>query len=487
MGKRLCMIMAGGKGSRLGPLTCHRAKPGAPFGGRYRIIDFVLSNFVNSGFQQIYVLTQYMASSLIQHLSRSWHLNGPSQFIEVVPAQMRTGSHWYLGTGDAVYQNLNLIRDARVEHIAIFGGDHVYKFAIDQMEAEHLRLGAHLTISAFPVPVSEAKHFGIMQVDNAGRVIAFQEKPKSNPATIPGRPDMCLASMGNYFFRSDVLTDALLVDAKDPSSSHDFGKDIIPRLLAEGSPIYAYNFGENSIPGEPDDSPAYWRDVGTLESYFEANMDVRSLLPTLNLYNRAWRIRTAQRDYPPARFIRNEQGYTGVIEDSLVCEGSIVVGGDVRQSLLGYDCFVLGRAQLNQVVTMSGCNIGAGAQLSRVLMDKNCSVEAGAIMGIDPQKDAERFPFRTESGIIVLPKGTHVPREGPIEFAEDIGQLLESDDSTRTQMEAFAGRYTIAAGRIRHSYTSAGPRYERYRERGRDDFRPDQPTVEDILTAERSR
>ena len=475
------MIMAGGKGSRLGPLTCHRAKPGAPFGGRYRIIDFVLSNLVNSGFNQIYVLTQYMASSLIQHLNRNWHFSGPSQFIEVVPAQMRTGNHWYLGTGDAVYQNLNLIRDARVDHIAIFGGDHVYKFAIDQMEEAHLKNGAHLTISAFPVPVSEAHHFGIMQVDEAGRIVAFQEKPKENPATIPGRPEMCLASMGNYFFRSDVLIEALIEDANDTSSSHDFGKDIIPKLLSLGHPIYAYNFGQNAIPGEPEGAPAYWRDVGTLDSYFEANMDVRSRLPALNLYNRAWRIRTAQRDYPPARFIRDESGYVGQVEDSLVCEGSIVVGGDLRNSLIGYDCFILGRAKLNQVITMSGCNIGAGATLSRVLMDKNCSVEAGAELGLDRERDAERFPFITESGVIVLPKGTHVPKEGPIEFAQDIGLLLETDDATKEQMTRLRGNYVIAQGRSRHSFTSAGPRYERYRERGRDDFRPSQPVVEDVL------
>ena len=481
MNKRLCMIMAGGKGSRLGPLTCHRAKPGAPFGGRYRIIDFVLSNMVNSGFQQIYVLTQYMASSLIQHLNRNWHFNGPSQFIEVVPAQMRTGNHWYLGTADAVYQNINLIRDARVDHIAIFGGDHVYKFAIDQMEREHLRNEAHLTISAFPIPVSQAHHFGIMQVDEAGRVIAFQEKPKENPATIPGRPDLCLASMGNYFFRSDVLIDALVEDAKIPSSSHDFGKDVIPRLLGAGQPIYAYDFGQNSIPGEPESAPAYWRDVGTLDSYFDANMDVRSLLPALNLYNRAWRIRTAQRDYPPARFIRDESGYVGQVEDSLICEGSIVVGGNLSHSLISYDCFVLGRAELQEVITMSGCNIGAGAKLSRVLMDKNCSVEAGAELGLNPAIDRNRFPFITESGVIILPKGTHVPKTGPIEFAQDIGQLLETDDATKEAMINLNGQYHIAQGRVRHSFTSAGPRYERYREHGRDEFRPSQPVVEDVL------
>ena len=478
MAKSIAMIMAGGKGSRLGPLTCHRAKPGAPFGGRYRIIDFVLSNFVNSGYFQVYVLTQYMASSLIKHLGRSWFLSGPGQFIEVVPAQMRTGGHWYLGTADAVYQNLNLIRDARAENVAIFGGDHVYKFSIEQMETTHRSRGAALTIAAFPVPRSEARHFGIMEVDGAGRIIAFQEKPKESPAEIPGRPGWCLASMGNYFFRTEVLIDALLRDSSVLNSRHDFGGDIIPRLLAEGAPLYSYDFGENQIPGEPSEAPPYWRDVGTLDSYFAANMEVRSTLPSLNLYNRAWRIRTAQRDYPPARVVDDHKGHSGSLQNSLICEGSILSGADIDRSLIGYDCFVHSRAELSEVILMSGSNVGAGARLSRVLMDKNSSVEAGAQIGLNPALDRERFPFITEEGVIVIPKGTHVPREGPIELAEDIGHLLEIDDSTSAQMARHRGRYQIAQGRMRHSYTSAGPRYERYREGEVNGFRPDQPAID---------
>ena len=276
------MIMAGGKGSRLGPLTCHRAKPAMPFGGRYRIIDFVLSNFVNSGYRKIYVLTQYMASSLIKHLNRNWHLSGIDQFIEEVPAQMRTGSHWYIGTADAVYQNLNLIRDSRPANVAVFGGDHIYKIDVADMEAYHRAKGAALTIAAFPVPKAEASAFGVIQVDAEGRIIGFQEKPE-NPATIPGNPDMCLVSMGNYIFRTDVLVPALMRDAVDPESSHDFGKNVIPELVRRGEPVYIYDFTSHRVRGEPADSAPYWRDVGTIDSWFTANMELRSPLPTISI------------------------------------------------------------------------------------------------------------------------------------------------------------------------------------------------------------
>ena len=228
MKRSLVMIMAGGKGSRLGPLTCHRAKPATPFGGRYRIIDFVLSNMVNSGYRQIHILTQYMAGSLIRHLNRTWHLSGYEEFIELAPAQMRQGEFWYRGTADSIYQNLNLIHDSRTENTAVFGGDHIYKCAVDQMEDYHRQVGADLTIAAFPVPREEANQFGIIQVDERGRVIGFQEKP-ADPKPIPGQPDTCLVSMGNYFFKTDVLEESLHQMAADPDTRHDFGKDIIPK------------------------------------------------------------------------------------------------------------------------------------------------------------------------------------------------------------------------------------------------------------------
>ncbi len=453
----IVMIMAGGKGSRLGPLTTHRAKPAVPFGGRYRIIDFVLSNFLNSGYRRIYLLTQYMASSLIKHLNRNWHLSGISEFIEIVPAQMRSGNHWYRGTADSVFQNLNLVRDSRAANVAVFGGDHIYKMQVAQMDKRHVETGADLTIAAYPVPKAEAHQFGVIQVDESGRIIGFQEKPK-NPATIPGQPDMCLVSMGNYFFKTEVLQRALLDDAQDLESAHDFGKNIIPRLLATGHHLTTYDFGTNRIPGEPDGAWPYWRDVGTIDSYFTANMELRSPLPALNIYNRTWRIRTAQRDYPPARFVRHAGRPSSDVVDALVCEGSIVQSAVLDQVVLGYDCFVHAGASIRDSVLLSGSDIGEDAVLKRVLMDKNCSVEPGARIGVDFDEDRRRFPFVTESGIVVLPKGTRVPAEGPIEFAYDVADMLCADPATATEMEATRGGW-VATDRDRHSYDSAGPRY----------------------------
>lgn len=454
------MILAGGKGSRLGPLTCHRAKPAVPFGGRYRIIDFVLSNFVNSGYRKIYVLTQYMASSLIKHLNRNWHLSGIGEFIEEVPAQMRTGGHWYLGTADAVFQNLNLVRDARPDHVCIFGGDHIYKFDVSQMEEHHREIGADLTIAAVPVPAAEATAFGVIQVDERGRILGFQEKP-ANPSEIPGRPGWCLVSMGNYIFKAGVLQDALIEDAANPDSSHDFGKNIIPKLLADGASLYTYDFGQNRVRGEPDDAEPYWRDVGTIESYFQANMELRSPLPMVNLYNRQWRIRTAQRDYPPARMVTHQGGTRVAVHDSLICEGAIVQSANLREVVLGYDCFVHAGAEVENAIFLSGCDIGDNAIVRNVLADKNCRIATGARIGVDPEEDRARFPFVTKSGLVVLPKGTLVPAEGPVQFAYDMGELLESDPATRDAMAKLKGRYTVSH-RDRHSYRSAGPRYRRH-------------------------
>jgi len=456
-----CMIMAGGKGSRLGPLTSHRAKPSVPFAGRYRIIDFVLSNFLNSGYRRLYVLTQYMASSLIKHINRNWHLDGFSQYIEIVPAQMRMGNHWYRGTADSIYQNLNLVRDSRAEHVAVFGGDHIYKFAIDQMEEAHVERNADLTVAAFPVPKDQAHHFGVIQIDEEGRIVGFQEKPQENAQTIPGRPDWCLVSMGNYFFRADVLARVLTDDANDPNSAHDFGKNVIPKMVADGRRVFIYDFGKNTIPGEPETAAPYWRDVGTIESYFQANMEVRSRLPAINLYNRQWRIRTAQRDYPPARFVRDGDQTSADVDDSLVCEGSIVASASLRRVVLGYDTYVHAGSEVEDAVILSGCNVGANSRLRRVLMDKNCSIEPGAEIGVEPERDRERFPFITESGIVVLPKGTRVPKSGPIELAHDMDFLMRNDAATSTSLIASDGRYAVSE-RERHSFESSGPRYTKY-------------------------
>jgi glucose-1-phosphate adenylyltransferase len=453
----LVMIMAGGKGSRLGPLTIHRSKPGVPFAGRYRIIDFVLSNFINSGYRRIYVLTQYMSSSLIKHLSRNWRLSGFGEYIEVVPAQMRMGEFWYRGTADAVYQNLNLVRDARAEHVAVFGGDHIYKMAVDQMEEQHRDRAADLTVAAFPVPRAEASAFGIIDVDERGRIVGFIEKPRE-PPEMPGRPGWSLVSMGNYLFRREVL-ERVLSD-ESASSRHDFGRDIIPRLVASGARVFVYDFAQNRIPGEPEGTPPYWRDVGTIESYFTSNMELRARVPALDLYNRSWRIRSAQRDYPPARFVRAGEGMPACeVDDSLICEGSILSSATVAESVLGYDCFVHAEAVVRDSVILSGCDIGRGARLRRVLLDKNCKVEPGCVIGEDPAADAARFPFVTESGIVVVPKGTLVPAKGPCVLANDVADLLNNDPELAEKLEP--GTFVVSM-QTRHSYESAGPRFKKF-------------------------
>jgi glucose-1-phosphate adenylyltransferase len=453
------MIMAGGKGSRLGPLTTHRAKPAVPFGGRYRIIDFVLSNFVNSGHRRIYVLTQYMATSLIQHLNRNWHLGGIGpQFIEVVPAQMRMGEHWYRGTADSVYQNVNLIRDAQADCVAVFGGDHVYKFAVDQMEAFHRENDSDLTVAAFPVPKGDATEFGVIQVDASGRIQGFQEKPK-DPQPMPDDPTKCLVSMGNYFFKTSTLLDALREDAADSASAHDFGRNVIPKLVASGCRVFVYDFAKNRIPGEPPYAGPYWRDVGSIGSYFQANMELRGPLPALNMYNRQWRVRTATRDYPPARFVKHGELPASDIVDSLICEGTIIQSAVLDQVLLGYDCFVHAKASVQHSLLLSGCDVGEGAQLKNVLSDKNCTIAPGARIGIDPQEDKERFPFISPEGIVVLPKGTQVPAEGPIELAYDLAEVMKNDPSTRAQMQQLEGKYVVG-DQDRHSFRSRGPHYK---------------------------
>lgn len=454
----LVMIMAGGRGSRLGPLTIHRSKPSVPFAGRYRIIDFVLSNFVNSGYRQIYVLTQYMSSSLIKHLNRNWRLSGFGEYIEVVPAQMRMGEFWYRGTADAVYQNINLIRDSRSQHVAVFGGDHVYKFAIDQMDEYHRNADADLTVAALAVPREEADQFGCIAVDDRYRIVGFIEKP-ANPPPMPGRPTHTLVSMGNYLFKRDVLERVLTEDASTPGSRRDFGRDIIPRMMASGAKVLGYDFTQNKVPGDPEGEP-YWRDVGTIDSYFTSNMEVRARVPLLDLYNRRWRIRGAERDYPPARFVRAGEGRpTAHIDDSLVCEGSIVASAQVSHVVLGYDCFVHAGARVTNSVILSGCDIGANARLNRVVLDKNCKIEPGCVIGENPDEDRMRFPFTTDSGLVVVPKGTLVPARGPVVLANDVVELIQNEPELQQMLRP--GTYAISQQQ-RHSYASAGPRFQRF-------------------------
>lgn len=451
MARTLAMILAGGKGTRLAPLTSHRAKPAVPFGGRYRIIDFVLSNFVNSGYYRIHVLTQYMASSLIRHLNNTWNLGGilPDQFIEPVPAQMRRGEHWYVGTADSVYQNLNLIHDDHAEHVAIFGGDHIYKIAVDQMEAHHVAMDADLTVAAFPVAKEDAHHFGVIQIEASGRITGFQEKPKSGAATIPGQPDMCLVSMGNYFFKRKVLEEVLMHDAAQLDSSHDFGKDIIPQMVKAGARVYTYDFATNKVPGESADAKPYWRDVGTLDSYFEATMDLRAVLPAFNLYNRKWPIRSMPAQLPPAKFVlAGKQREFGQVVDSLVCEGTIVSGAMLVGTIAGVDCYFHRFASIENSVFCGRDRVGRHCWVKNVLADTNVVIAEGTTIGFDSEADKKRFPFMTEKGIVILPKGTFVPKEGPIEIAQDMVSSLEQDPSTAEIMTAANGLFVRST---RHS------------------------------------
>ncbi len=444
MARTLVMILAGGKGSRLAPLTSHRAKPAAPFGGRYRIIDFALSNFLNSGYTRIKILTQYMSSSLIEHLSRAWNLsNAPGHFVDPVPAQMRRGEHWYVGTADSVFQNLNLISDEASENVAIFGGDHIYKIAVDQMEKHHNDVNADLTVAAYPVPKCDATQFGVIQIDDAGRIIGFQEKPAvADALTIPGRPDMCLVSMGNYFFKRRVLEDLLHDDAEDPDSSHDFGKDIIPNMVRNGMRVFTYDFSTNKVPGEAPDAVPYWRDVGTLDAYFDANMDLRAVLPAFNLYNRQWPIRTMQYDLPPAKFVlAGKQREFGQVVDSLVCEGTIVSGAQLVNVIAGVDCYFHRFATIENSVIAGRCRIGRQTRVRNVLLDHNVVIGDGCVIGFDEVSDAKRFPFRSPKGTIVLPKGTYVPPSGPIEIPHDMATMLLQDPAVADDFKARAGTW----------------------------------------------
>ena len=407
--KTLAFVMAGGKGTRLEPLTADRAKPAVPFGGKYRIIDFVLSNLINSGIFGVYVLTQFKSQSLTEHLHDTWNFGSMlrSHFMTPVPAQQRTGEHWYQGTADAIYQNLNLIKDRDPEQVLIFGGDHIFKMNVEDMSNFHNSVDADATIAAIPVPIAEAREFGVIQVDADWRITGFQEKPK-NPTCIPGHPDLALASMGNYLFKRDILADALMADAKDPKSSHDFGKNVLPALLAGGKRVFAFDFNKNRIPGSKNhENDGYWRDVGTLDAYFEANMDLRSVMPQLDLYNNQWPIRAESMHLPPAKFVHNSEGHVGQAIQSIVCEGSIVSGSTVIDSIIGRECRINSYAEVHNCVLMDDVEVGRGARLRRCIIDKHVRIPANDVIGYNREDDAKRFHV-TESGIVVIAKNQNI-------------------------------------------------------------------------------
>lgn len=400
----LGIILAGGRGERLHPLTEERSKPAVPIGGKYRLIDFVLSNFVNSGIQSIYVLTQFKSQSLIHHLDAGWRFNDfrHDRFISVVPAQMRIGSDWYRGTADAVYQNFNLIERHRPKLVAIFGADHIYRMNMQQMIDRHLSAGADVSVAVLPVALEDAPQFGILSVDDQWRVQAFEEKP-ADPTPMPGDPSLALASMGNYIFNTEVLLEALREDSNDSDSKHDFGRNILPALL-RGHKLVAYDFRGNKVPLDfKGEEGSYWRDVGTLDSYFEANMDLRAVRPSLNLYNRSWPIRTLGYGGPPPKFVFDEGGRTGVAINSIVAEGTIISGSRIYGSVIGQNVRIHSYCHIEDSIIMDWVEIGRRCRIKNAIIDKFNTIEPDTEIGFEPEGDRQRYTV-TATGITVVPR-----------------------------------------------------------------------------------
>ena len=405
----LVMIMAGGEGKRLFPLTQDRAKPAVPFGGRYRIIDFVINNFINSGFFKIKVLTQYKSDSLNKHITRGWTLSPfLDQYVDLAPAQMRTGGSWYKGTADAIYQNIFHINDEDPDYVCVFGGDHIYKMDVGQMMQFHKQNQAELTISAIPIPIEEASEFGIIEVDDNWRLTGFVEKPKTPPKSMPNNPKMCLASMGNYIFNKDTLIDAIERDAKIEDSNHDFGKNVIPMLLKEGKRIYIYNFAQNHFPGMTKKEEGYWRDVGCIDAYWQANMDLLEYEPELNLYSKEWPLRTFNYNYPPAKFIWQEGDRVGMATNSMVSEGCIVSGGMLSCCVLSPKVRINSYAQVSDSILMENVNVGRYSEIRKAIIDKNVDIPPYTKIGVNREEDIARGFYVSEGGVTVVPKNARL-------------------------------------------------------------------------------
>ncbi len=399
----LAFVLAGGKGTRLYPLTKERAKPAVPFGGRYRIVDFVLSNLINSGIYSTYVLIQFKSQSLLQHLREGWEVSGllKNNFIIPVPAQMRSAQEdWYRGTADAISQNINLIEQADPHVVVIFGADHIYRMNIRQMIEYHIEKRAGVTVATIPVQKELASEFGVVETSGDGRIIGFHEK-KADAPTMPDDPKRVYASMGNYIFSTDLLLRELKKDSQNEASSHDFGKDILPSLIGN-SDMYAYDFQTNVIPGDPIGSPQYWRDVGTLDAYYEASMDLRSVSPELNLYNRQWPLRTAGYFDAPAKFVFDQEGRRGMAVDSIIAGSSIVSGGIVKCSVLGRGVRIHTGAYVQDSIIFDNCDVGRRCKVRRAILDKNVKLAEGTEVGYDLDADRKRGWHVTESGIVVI-------------------------------------------------------------------------------------
>ncbi|NBU39786.1 MAG: glucose-1-phosphate adenylyltransferase [Planctomycetia bacterium] len=404
----VAVVLAGGKGARLDPLTRHRAKPAVPFGGTYRIVDFALSNCLNSGLRRLLVLTQYKASSLDRHLNLGWHrffCRELGEFLDVLPPQQRVDEHWYLGTADAVYQNIYSIEMADPRLVVVLAGDHIYKMNYQSLIEAHEEGGADVTVAALPVPRSTAVDFGTMEVDASGRVRAFREKVADPPA-MPGQPGMALASMGIYCFSADFLLDALRRDAADGGSRHDFGHDILPKVIDRHA-VQAFSFRDENRKRD-----AYWRDVGTIDAYFEANMDLVEVDPQLNLYDEQWPIRTHHPAYPPPKFVFAGEGpeaRRGEATDSLVCPGAILSGGRVHRSIIGPGVRINSFARVEESIVCEGVDIGRHALVRRAIIDKGVQVPPHATVGVDHEQDAARGLTVSAEGVTVVPKGFLFP------------------------------------------------------------------------------
>ncbi|MFP4473383.1 MAG: glucose-1-phosphate adenylyltransferase [Candidatus Omnitrophota bacterium] len=403
MKRVLTYILAGGKGERLNPLTKDRAKPAVPFGGIYRIIDVTLSNCINSGLRRIYLLTQYKSFSLQKHVTAGWWDIVSSQlgeFIDLVPAQQRISADWYQGTADAIFQNIYTIHDHTPDLILILAGDHVYKMDYQDMIDEHCRRGADVTVCGIPMPAETSRSFGVLEVDDQARICGFQEKPEQ-PRTIPGSPDKIFASMGVYLFKADALCEELAIDAKNAGSAHDFGKNIIPQMLERNRKVYVHDFVDET------GGPAYWRDIGTRDAYYEANLDLISPDPGFDIYDRKWPLRTNHIQHPPIKALtftdENGQDQGGTIENSMVAGGCILTGAHVRGSLLSPNVRLAPRTEVDRSILMHGVQVGEGARIRNAIIDKDNIIPAGEQIGYDLERDRERYDV-TASGIVIVAK-----------------------------------------------------------------------------------
>ena len=399
----IAIILAGGRGTRLGRLTDWRAKPAVPFGGKFRFIDFPLSNCVNSGIRRIGVCTQYKAQSLIRHVQRGWSfLDGRlGEFVELLPAQQNVSSDWYKGTADAIWQNTYLLRKHAPNLVLVLAGDHIYKMDYNRMLYDHVTKSADMTIACMEVPLGEARSFGVMAVDDELRVVAFQEKP-DNPAPMPGRPDTALVSMGIYVFNAAFLYEQLGRDSADPRSSHDFGKDIIPHVLERGYRVVAHRFSDSCV--NVTEGRPYWRDVGTLDAYWEANMELVKVVPDLNMYDMNWPIWTHQEQLPPAKFVFDDDGRRGMAVDSLVSGGCVISGAALRRTLLFSSVHVHSYALVEDSVVLPNVDIGRNVVLKRAVVEKNCRLPPGLQVGVDPKQDRKRFDVSSKGVTLIVPE-----------------------------------------------------------------------------------